>query len=136
MPLSESPEASKLGQIKIDDLLYSIEIKMFKKHPVNDRRFEDKQKDKLAEFDETTLAKEVQKRIPSMNKNDLNNYKVWVLAIRNGILPHKENFLEELTVAFDNTVKAQNPTDSSTQEIKETVREKVDSGIDDIINPS
>lgn len=134
MKLREGSEAPKLASLDINDILYSIEIKMFKKHPVNDKHFEDKQIDKLAEFDQIALAEEVKKRVPGMEKHTFDDYKAWVSAIRAAISPNKETFLEELATIFG--INLETKTQDAKQEIHTEVRAKVDTDISDIINPS
>jgi hypothetical protein len=133
----ESSEGSKLAQIDINDLLYSIEIKMFKKYPVNEKRYDDKQIDKLAEFDETALAHEVKKRVSKMSKYQLDDYKTWVQAIRKGIEPNNEMFLDELLAAFEISPESKT-TDAPSRlpVIHREVRGEVANDIDGIINPS
>ena len=133
----ESSEGSKLAQIDINDLLYSIEIKLFKKYPVGDKRYDDKQIDKLAEFDEIALAHEVKKRIPKMSKYQADDYKAWVQAIKKGIEPKKELFLDELMADFKTTPESKTTdTPSPLPHIHEEVRGDVANDIAEIINPS
>jgi hypothetical protein len=134
MKLREGSEAPKLATVDLNDIMYSIEIKLLKKHPVNDKHFEDKQFDKLAEFDQIALAEEVKKRVPGMESHTFDDYKAWVSALRAAISPNKEAFLEELATVFGITLETK-PQDAKL-EIHTEVREKVDSGISDIINPS
>lgn len=133
MKLREGSEASKLATLDLNDIMYSIEIKMLKKYPVNDKRYGDKQIDKLVEFDETTLAEEVKRRVSGMEKYTFDDYKAWVSAIRVAISPNQESFLEELANIFGLSSETGNTT---TQNINDTVRQKVDGDISDIINPS
>lgn len=133
----ESSEGSKLAQIDINDLLYSIEIKMFKKYPVNDKRYDDKQIDKLAEFDETALAHEVKKRVSKMSKYQVEDYKTWVQSIKKGIEPNNEMFLDELLVDFEMAPESKTTDDlHSLPVIHDEVRGDVANDVEGIINPS
>jgi hypothetical protein len=129
MSSKEVLQSTDLGQIKPNDLMDAIEVKAINKYPPPNMPYGQKRTDKLPEIDSMTIAHELLKRMPKMTIDDIDNYLVWLKAVKGNIAPNQDEALNNLLAAFAQMKEAK------ITELK-NLRGEVASEIDDITHQS